>query len=160
MKKVRNLLPAILIVVLFGCERTTFYNPYAQLDTDIAIIDQYLEENNITAQKSSSGLRYVIHDPGVGSIPAAGNILVVHYVGTLLDGTVFDSSYDNGKPLRYQYKSGQVISGWEEGLGYIAEGGKITLYVPSGLAYGSRAVGDLIEPNSNLIFDIELFSVQ
>ena len=160
MKIVKNLIIVASIIVIVSCEKTTFYNPYAQLDADIAKIDKYLEENNITAQRSSSGLRYVIHDPGIGSIPVKGNILIVHYTGTLLDGTKFDSSYDNGEPLKYQHGYGQVISGWEEGITYIAERGRITLYIPSVLAYGSRAVGEFIEPNSNLIFDIELFSVQ
>ena len=150
----------VLIISLFSCERTTFYNPYAQLEADIAKLDKYLDENNITAKKSSSGLRYVIHDEGLGSIPQKGNTLIVHYTGTLLDGTKFDSSYDHGEPMKYQHGYGQVISGWEEGITYISERGRITLYVPSVLAYGSRSVGEFIEPNSNLIFDIELFSVQ
>jgi FKBP-type peptidyl-prolyl cis-trans isomerase len=160
MKKVKNLMLGILIMGFFGCERTTFYNPYAQLEADIAKIDKYLEDNNITAQKSSSGLRYVIHDEGLGSIPQKGNVLIVHYTGTLFDGTKFDSSYDRGEPMKYQHGYGQVITGWEEGITYISERGRITLYVPSVLAYGSRSVGEFIEPNSNLIFDIELFSAQ
>jgi peptidylprolyl isomerase len=78
-----------------------------------------------------------------------------------LDGTKFDSSYDgDGIPFEYEHGYGSVISGWEEGIAYIRERGKITLYVPSVLAYGTRTVGDVIKPNSNLIFEIELLSVQ
>lgn len=165
MKTVKNLILAGLIVGLFACERTTFYNPYAQLEEDIAKIDAYLEENDIDAIRSGSGLRYVVHEPGVGDIPQRGNRVIVHYVGTLFDGTKFDSSYDRGEPFEYTHGIGSVIKGWEEGITYISERGKITLYVPSVLAYGSRSIGDedddvIIEPNSNLIFDIELLSVQ
>jgi FKBP-type peptidyl-prolyl cis-trans isomerase len=160
MKKVRVLILSGFIIGLFACEKQEFYNPYAQLDADIAIIDDYLEENNIDAKKSSSGLRYVIEEQGYGDIPKRGNRVIVHYVGTLLDGTKFDSSYDRGEPFEYTHGIGSVIQGWEEGITYISEGGKITLYVPSVLAYGSRSAGEFIEPNSNLIFEIELLSVQ
>ena len=159
MKRIKELLLAVLVIVLFSCEQQTFYSPYAQLEADIAIIDEYLEENNIDAKKSNSGLRYVIHDQGLGSTPQNGNIVKVHYVGTLLDGTQFDSSYDRGEPFQYTHGVGQVIRGWDEGLKYISETGKITLYVPSVLAYGASGAGD-IGPNENLIFDVELLSVQ
>ncbi len=159
-----NALRLILILVVMGmvssCERTEFYNPYTQLQEDLAILDQYLEENNIDATKSSSGLRYVIHDEGLGSSPVPGSLVKVHYTGTLLDGTQFDSSYDRGEPLSYIHGQGRVIRGWDEGLSYIGERGKITLYVPSVLAYGRRGSGDIIGPNENLIFEIELISVQ
>lgn len=155
----------ILFIILLGglgssCERTELYSPYAQLQEDIAIIDAYLEENNIDAEKSSSGLRYVIHDEGLGSNPVRGSLVKVHYTGTLLDGTKFDSSYDKGEPFSYTHGVGMVISGWDEGLSYIGERGTITLYVPSVMAYGRSAKGDIIGPNENLVFDIELLSVQ
>jgi len=160
MKMVKNLILTGLIVGLFACEKTTFYNPYAQLEADVAKIDEYLEDNNIVVKKTSTGLRYVIHDVGIGSVPQKGNKVIVHYTGTLLDGTKFDSSYDRGEPFEYTHGVGSVIRGWEEGITYISERGNITLYIPSVLAYGSRYVGDVIVPNSNLIFDIELLSVQ
>lgn len=160
MKKVINLLLVLMLVGLSACERTTFYSPYAQLEADIKAIDEYLEQNNIEAKRSSSGLRYVIHDEGLGSVPQQGSTVIVHYVGTLFDGTKFDSSYDRGEPFEYTHGFNQVISGWEEGITYIGEMGKITLYIPSVLAYGTRSVGEYIKPNSNLIFDIELYSVQ
>ena len=159
MKRIKELLFAFMVVGLLACEKQTFYSPYAQLEADVIIIDKYLDENNIDAEKSSSGLRYVIHDQGLGSQPQSGNIVKVHYTGTFMDGTKFDSSYDRNKPFQYTHGDGQVIRGWEEGLTYISEAGKITLYIPSVLAYGSRGYGD-IGPNENLIFDIELLSVQ
>ncbi len=153
----------ILLVFVFlslSCEKTKIYSPYSQLQEDIQKIDKYLEENNIAAIRSSSGLRYVIVDEGLGSNPVRGSLVKVDYIGKLFDGTVFDSSYDRGEPLSYTHGVGQVISGWDEGLSYIGERGKITLYVPSVMAYGNRGKGDLIGPNENLIFDVELLSVQ
>jgi FKBP-type peptidyl-prolyl cis-trans isomerase len=143
-----------------SCEKTNIYSPYSQLQEDIQKIDDYLSENNIAAIRSASGLRYVIVDEGLGSNPIRGSLVKVHYIGKLFDGTVFDSSYDRGEPLSYTHGVGQVISGWDEGLSYIGELGKITLYVPSVMAYGNRGKGDLIGPNENLIFDVELLSVQ
>ena len=159
MKRFKELLFVFMVAVLFACEKQTFYSPYAQLEADIIKIDNYLDENNIDAKKSRTGLRYVIHDEGLGSIPQSGNIVKVHYTGTFLDGTKFDSSYDRNKAFEYTHGVGQVIRGWDEGLEYIGETGKITLYIPSVLAYGARGSGD-IGPNENLIFDIELLSVQ
>ena len=147
------------IALFISCEKTEFYNPYSQLQEDIAILDKYLEENNIDAVKSSSGLRYVIHDAGIGTIPRRGNQLKVHYTGTLLDGFEFDSSYERGEPITFTFGYGQVIQGWDEGLGYIAERGKMTLYVPSVMAYGTKSTEE-IPANSNLIFEVELISVQ
>lgn len=159
MKRIKELLLAIMVMGLLACEKQSFYSPYTQLQEDINIIDKYLEDNGIVATKSNSGLRYVIHDHGLGSIPQNGNIVKVHYTGTFLDGTQFDSSYDRGEPFEYTQGGGYVIRGWEEGLKYIGETGKITLYIPSVLAYGIQGRGD-IGPNENLIFDIELLSVQ
>lgn len=150
----------VFILFSLSCEKTEIYSPYSQLQEDIQKIDAYLDENNITANRSSSGLRYVIVDEGLGSNPVRGSLVKVHYIGKLFDGTVFDSSYDRGEPLSYTHGVGQVISGWDEGLSYIGERGKITLYVPSVLAYGNRGSGDIIKPNENLIFDVELLSVQ
>ena len=149
-----------IILTLFAffflsCEKTNIYSPYSQLQEDIQKIDDYLIENNISAIRSSSGLRYVILDEGLGSNPVRGNLVKVAYTGTLFDGTVFDQG-----TITYTHGMGQVISGWDEGLSYIGERGKITLYIPSVLAYGNRGKGDLIGPNENLIFDVELLSVQ
>ncbi len=159
MKRIKELLFVFMVIGLFACEKQTFYSPYAQLEADVIKIDKYLDENNIDAKKSNTGLRYVIHHEGLGSTPQAGNIVIVDYVGTFLDSTKFDSSYDRGESFQYTHGAGQVIRGWEEGLTYIGEKGSITLYIPSVLAYGSRGSGD-IGPNENLIFDIELHSVQ
>jgi peptidylprolyl isomerase len=84
----------------------------------------------------------------------------VHYIGTLEDGTVFDSSYDRGKPFSFQIGLRQVIKGWEQGLLGMKVGGKRTLFIPSQFAYGDKGAGELIPPNASLIFDINIIDVQ
>ena len=160
MRKVKVLVLLVIISVMVSCEKQEIYSPYAQLEEDVLKLDKYLEDNNITAFQSRSGLRYVIQDEGLGSVPQRGNTLMVHYTGTLLDGTKFDSSYDRGEPLEYIHGVGKVIKGWDEGLAYIGEQGAITLYIPSVLAYGRQGADNLIGPNENLIFEIKLLSVQ
>ena len=84
----------------------------------------------------------------------------VHYLGKLEDGTKFDSSYDRGEPLSFQIGMKRVIEGWELGLMGMKVGGKRTLFIPSKLGYGQRGAGDLIPPNANLIFDVEIINIQ
>jgi FKBP-type peptidyl-prolyl cis-trans isomerase len=141
-------------------DKDDLYDPYKQLEKDIQIIDQYLADNNITAQKSSSGLRFVVHDPGIGDYAGYGDVVRLNYEGRLLDGTVFDESFSGGTPIEFVVGYGNFIRGFEEGVTYVGERGKITLYLPSTLAYRNQAVGDLIEPNSILVFYIELISVR
>lgn len=124
------------------------------------IIQNYLKKNNIKASKTASGLYYTLTKQGSGLQPSAGNRVSVHYKGTLLDGTVFDESYQRNQPLQFVLGRGQVIRGWDEGIALLKEGGKATLIVPSRLAYGDRKVGQHIEPNSVLRFDVELVKVQ
>ena len=134
------------------------YDWQEQLATDLEAIDAYLEENNIDAKISSSGLRYVIHDYGSGAAPVYGQSVIVHYEGTLMDGTVFDSSYDRGEPS--EFVIGNLIKGFNEGLSYIGEGGSISLYMPSRIAYGNKARGDFITENSILFFDVKLLNIK
>jgi len=104
-----------------------------------------------------SGLQYKIIKEGKGKTPAADDNVVVHYKGTLLDGTVFDSSYKRGKPLTFPVKG--VIPGWVEALQLMKPGAKWKLFIPSRLAYGKRGGGRVIGPNATLIFDVELIKV-
>ncbi|OUS10938.1 hypothetical protein A9Q90_00050 [Gammaproteobacteria bacterium 54_18_T64] len=101
-----------------------------------------------------SGLQYKILEAGTGVIPAPENTVEVHYKGTLLDGTEFDSSFKRGVPA--QFGVTQVIPGWVEALQLMKEGAKWELYVPAGLAYGPGGTGGLIGPNQTLIFEVEL----
>lgn len=118
-------------------------------------IDKYLIENNITAITTESGLRYVITQEGTGDNATPGSNVTVHYHGTLMDGTKFDSSYDRGQPFSFVLGQGRVIAGWDEGIALLNKGAKATLYIPSSLAYGERATGSIKE-NSILKFDVEL----
>ncbi|MEM0912391.1 MAG: FKBP-type peptidyl-prolyl cis-trans isomerase [Pseudomonadota bacterium] len=105
---------------------------------------------------TDSGLQYEVLDEGEGASPNASDVVKVHYEGTLLDGTVFDSSYERGEPIEFALN--QVIPGWTEGVQLMKEGGKFKLYIPSELAYGPRATGS-ITPNSTLTFVVELLEV-
>jgi FKBP-type peptidyl-prolyl cis-trans isomerase FklB len=105
-----------------------------------------------------SGLQYKILKEGAGPKPAATDSVVCNYRGTLLDGTEFDSSYKRGQPATFQVNG--VIKGWTEALQLMPVGSKWQLVIPSDLAYGERGAGQQIGPNSTLIFEVELLSIQ
>jgi len=104
----------------------------------------------------ASGLQYEVISSGDGATPGRDDTVRTHYHGTLIDGSVFDSSYDRGQPA--EFPVGGVIAGWTEALQLMKAGSKWRLYVPSELAYGAQGVGS-IAPHSVLIFDIELLDV-
>lgn len=108
-------------------------------------------------QTTASGLQYKVTQQGTGKQPTASSVVTVHYTGKLLDGKVFDSSVERGEPIEFPLN--QVIPGWTEGLQLMKEGGKATLYIPSGLAYGEQGVPGTIPANSTLVFDVELIKV-
>lgn len=138
------------------CGQSTNLNASeSQLEADIEAIEAYLDENNIDAQVHSSGIRYVINEPGDGDKPTLCDQVTVRYEGRLMsDGSVFDGT-DQARPFGLN----RLITGWQIGIPLIEKGGSITLYIPSVYGYGSRGSGDAIPPNSNLIFDIELAGV-
>jgi FKBP-type peptidyl-prolyl cis-trans isomerase len=106
------------------------------------------------AQETPSGLRYLVLKRGSGSSPSFGTTVTVHYDGKLLDGTLFDSSYQRGSPARFRI--GQVIPGWNEALTAMKKGEKRLLIIPPELAYGERGYPGVIPPNSFLVFQVEL----
>ena len=129
-------------------------------DDEDTKIQAYLETHEIKAVKTNSGLYYSIEQAGVGKTAEHGDKVTVHYRGKIMDGNEFDSSYERNTPFTLTYGQGQVIKGWEEGLAYFPTGSKGTLYIPSNLGYGERGIGNLIPPNSTLVFDIEVLKVQ
>ena len=106
-----------------------------------------------------TGLKYVDEVIGTGEKPRLGKTVIVHYTGTLTDGTKFDSSVDRGQPYEFRIGTGSVIRGWDEGILSMQVGGKRKLIVPPDLGYGAQAKGK-IPPNSTLIFEVELLGVK
>jgi FKBP-type peptidyl-prolyl cis-trans isomerase FkpA len=119
----------------------------------------FIESEGITSAPTESGLYYVEVKAGNGKKPTAGQKVSVHYTGSLLDGTKFDSSLDRGQPFTFTLGVGQVIPGWDEGIALMRVGGKAKLIIPSQLAYGERDMGT-IPAHSPLIFDVELLSIE
>ncbi|MFK7900410.1 MAG: FKBP-type peptidyl-prolyl cis-trans isomerase [Cyclobacteriaceae bacterium] len=119
-------------------------------------LQEYLENNNIAAEETNSGLKYVKSVSTDGAKAQKKNMVSVHYTGKLLDGSVFDSSVQRGTPLDFTLGVGQVIAGWDEGIALLNKGEKATLYIPSDLAYGARGAGGVIPPHADLIFEVEL----
>ena len=116
--------------------------------------------SDANAVTTPSGLKYVELKEGTGATPQAGQTVEVHYVGTLEDGTKFDSSRDRGQPFSFKIGVGQVIKGWDEGLSTMKVGGRRQLIIPAELGYGSRGAGGVIPPNATLLFDVELLGVK
>ena len=123
---------------------------------EMSILAKYVKSNNITVKPTTSGLYYLETKPGTGEKPVAGKKVTVHYTGTLLDGTKFDSSVDRGQPFEFVLGQGQVIQGWEEGIAMMKKGSKAKLIIPSAIAYGPDGRMPSIPPSATLIFDVEL----
>lgn len=109
---------------------------------------------------TESGLRYKMIQEGNGAKAQKGQTVSVHYEGSLLNGQVFDSSYKRKQPIDFQLGEGQVISGWDEGIGLLKVGDKARFVIPPNLGYGSAGAGGVIPPNATLLFDVELMDVK
>ena len=121
--------------------------------------DKFLADNAARAEVTTteSGLQYEVLTTGEGEIPTAASTVRTHYQGTLIDGTVFDSSYDRGEPT--EFPVGGVIAGWTEALQMMTVGSKWRLTIPYQLAYGEQGAGGVIGPYATLVFDIELLDI-
>jgi FKBP-type peptidyl-prolyl cis-trans isomerase FkpA len=151
-----------LVLVALSCDdkNQLVITPQEQLEKDIATIDQYLADNGITAVQHPSGLRIVTQRTGNGEKPTSGDCVRLGYTGRLLNSP---QAFEENQSLVGPIASSDLIRGWRIGLKEVEKGGKITLYIPSGLAYGNidKKNGDeiVIPKNSILVFDIELFNI-
>jgi FKBP-type peptidyl-prolyl cis-trans isomerase FkpA len=125
------------------------------LERGLAFLEENARREEVVTLES--GLQYEVLEPGEGERPEATDVVTTHYEGRLIDGTVFDSSYQRGEPASFPLD--RVIPGWTEGVQLMSPGAKYRLYVPSELAYGDRPAGS-IPPNSTLIFDVELIRIE
>ncbi|KJY83949.1 peptidylprolyl isomerase [Vibrio galatheae] len=150
----------IIIFILAGFFIYRTYTNHKASESNFSIGQAFLQEN---AKKegvvvTESGLQYeILHKGDSSEHPTATSTVKVHYHGTLIDGTVFDSSVERGEPI--SFKLNQVIQGWQEGLTYMSVGDKFRLYIPSQLGYGKNGTGP-IPPAATLIFDVELLEIQ
>lgn len=153
---------AQIIVENYFKEKETKLNAERKAQGQIAreAGEMYLKENakNEGVVTRPSGLQYKVLNEGTGRRPTATDEVVCHYEGFLIDGTVFDSSYQRGEPATFPLNG--VITGWTEGLQLMQEGAKYRFFIPYRLGYGENGAGTLIPPYSTLIFDVELIKVK
>ena len=154
MKTVKQLYILILIIILTsGCSSDEPFDPQAQFELELELIDDYLTEHNVDADIHESGLRYLIENIGNGDVPNLNSIVAVKFTGRLLDETQFDSQE------LVEFNLSQMIEGWRIGLPLIKGGGSISLYIPSLLGYGVNGLSGQVPPNTPIIFDIILIDV-
>lgn len=152
--------------------KQTLYDKKDQMDSDIAIIDAYLKKNNITAETTENGLRYVILEEGAGPKPQVGDQVQVNYTGNVLEGGYFDTSVEEKAkefglhdprrpygPFEFVLGTGGVIHGWDEGIALLSEGTIARLYIPSPMAYGDQQRSEVIVANAILEFEVELVGI-
>lgn len=107
-----------------------------------------------------SGLKYIDLEAGTGAVAVSGKNVTVHYTGKFPDGKKFDSSVDRCEPFTFRLGQGRVIKGWDEGVAGMRIGGKRKLFIPPELGYGKRGAGNIIPPDAELHFDVELLGVE
>mgnify|MGYP005753807915 CR=1 FL=1 len=165
----RNLLKVFLFVLVAASFSACGddVDPYTfdvegQKKIDEQVIRKYFRDNNVDTTKvvkTDSGLYYLNLKPSTGAEVKVGNLAEVHYIGKLINGAKFDSSYDRGQPFTFTVGARQVIAGWDEGLQLMKSGEEARLFIPSHLAYGPYGQGS-IPPSAVLIFDIEVLRIK
>ncbi|MEC4728009.1 FKBP-type peptidyl-prolyl cis-trans isomerase [Shewanella sp. D64] len=152
-------------IVTYLNQRAETLNAAKQVKLDaltaknVAAGEAFMAENrkNSDVKQTDSGLQYEVITLGDGTTPQGNDVVTVHYKGTLIDGTEFDSTYERDEPNRFSLVT--VIEGWQEALALMPQGSKFKLTIPPALAYGDRVVG-MIQPHSTLVFEVELVKVE
>ncbi len=144
--------------VLGGRQQVAMAKATAKADAEASAYFTELKKNNPKVLSTESGLHYEVIQEGTGPKPKATDTVRVHYTGTLVNGTKFDSSVDRGEPAEFPLNG--VIPGWTEGLQLVGVGGKLKLHIPSKLGYGEQGAGGSIPPNATLVFDVELLEIK
>jgi FKBP-type peptidyl-prolyl cis-trans isomerase len=159
-RKIQTQILSIVTVMLIGITMFSMANattPEENSAAGTAFLAENTKKPNIVT--TTSGLQYEVLAKGKGTVsPSATDNVTVHYKGTTLDGTEFDSSYSRGAPASFPLN--RVIAGWTEGVQLMKEGDKFRFFIPADLAYGSEGAGRLIGPNATLIFEVELIKIQ
>lgn len=141
-----------------------FQIPLQNTSAEEDSIQKYISDHKLIAQKTSSGLYYVVENEGDGEKIISGKKVTVNYTGGFLNGKIFDSStnpdFGHVEPIQFVIGQGMVIKGWEEGITLFNVGGKGKLIIPSSLAYGTNGAGETIAPNTPLVFEIEILKMQ
>ncbi len=130
------------------------------IEVDAQTKSRRTPRSTAAAITTPSGLTYLITKKGMGRQPRKGETVILHYTGTLTNGVKFDSSRDRDEPFAFKLGAGQVIKGYDEGLSKLRVGDQAILVIPSNLAYGPKGAGDVIPPDSKLIFVVEVVDVK
>jgi peptidylprolyl isomerase len=156
---------AFAVAIVAGCNGSTDNRPkplpedkQAQAAAPATAAASTAKEGEVVT--TASGLKYEVLSAGAGTGPAAGQRVKVHYTGTLMDGTKFDSSRDRGEPFVFPLGRGMVIKGWDEGVALMRPGARYKFTIPPELAYGPRGVPGVIPANSTLVFDVEYLGAE
>jgi peptidylprolyl isomerase len=143
-----------------ACDGDEIFDEDAQLETDIALIEQFLSASSLEADTLlPSQIRMITYDEGTGDKASFGATVLAYYDGFLLDGTQFDSNA-GGSPFSFIVDRGDVVSGWDIAIKELAKGGRATIFLPSKYGYGNRSFGQDIPANSVLVFDIDVVDIR
>jgi len=159
-RKIQIQVISIITVFIIGITMFSMANatsPEENKAAGVAFLAENAKKPNIVT--TDTGLQYEILTKGTGTVsPKATDNVTVHYKGTTIDGTEFDSSYGRGSPTSFPLN--RVIPGWTQGVQLMTEGAKYRFFIPSELAYGEHGAGGVIAPNATLIFEVELIKIQ
>lgn len=159
-KKAILILIAVLVLITVGFWFLNKPEKTVTLDKKEGVQENMATDSGNPSTSLRAGLQIEDIKIGTGNAVTAGDTVVMHYSGTLTDGTKFDSSYDRGTPFTTRIGVGQVIQGWDMGVPGMKIGGKRKLTIPSALGYGESGAGGVIPPNATLVFEVELLEIK